>query len=128
MPARRTLLYWIPALLWAGVIFAFSAQKGSTIPGPLAKLSVEGHFTLYAIFGALLWFALGGRSAGWRGVVLAIVIASAYGITDEFHQSFVPQRTPDPFDWLTDTIGAAVGALAAFYASRWREARKQAGG
>ncbi len=126
MTRWRTLLHWVPALAWAAVIFTLSAQPGSEIPGPLAKLSVEGHFALYAILSILLWFALGGRSAGWRSVILAIVIASAYGVTDEFHQSFIPQRTPDPWDWLTDTIGAAAGAIGAYYVSGWRARRKRA--
>lgn len=108
----RTLLSWLPALAWAGVIFALSAQRGSRLPG---GWSVEAHFAVYAVLGALVWFALGGPSTGVRGIVLAIVIASLYGITDEFHQSFVPQRTPDPLDWLTDTVGAAVGVAATAY-------------
>ncbi len=76
------------------------------------------------MLGVLVWLALGGRSAGKRGIVLAILIASTYGITDEFHQSFVPQRTPDVFDWITDTIGASVGVLAAWYLAGVAEARK----
>lgn len=108
----RTLLSWLPALAWAGVIFALSAQPGSRLPG---AWSVEAHLAVYAVLGSLVWFALGGPSTGLRGIVLAIAIASLYGITDELHQSFVPQRTPDPLDWLTDTVGAAIGVAATAY-------------
>lgn len=45
-------------------------------------------------------------------VVLAVVLASAYGITDEIHQIFVPGRMCDPLDWAVDTAGAALGAVS----------------
>ncbi len=118
----RTILNWLAVLAWAGVIFGLSAQPGSRLPG---GWSVEGHLGVYAVLGVLVWVALGGRSAGLRGIVLAIAVASAYGITDEFHQSFVPQRTPDVLDWLTDTVGATVAVLAAAYLSR-RLAKRRA--
>jgi hypothetical protein len=41
----------------------------------------------------------------------AFLFTSAYGIFDEFHQYFVPGRTPDPFDWMAD----CAGALAALF-------------
>ncbi len=121
-PRARTLLSWLPALVWAGVIFALSALPGSNLPG---GWSVEGHLAVYAVLGVLVWFALGGSASGIRGVVLAIAIASAYGITDEFHQSFVPQRNPDVLDWLTDTVGATIAVVSA-YAIATRRAKRKA--
>ena len=41
----------------------------------------------------------------------AAFAASVYGITDEFHQTFVPGRNADLFDWFMDIIGAVVGAF-----------------
>ncbi len=40
--------------------------------------------------------------------LLAVLIVSAFGVTDEWHQSFVPGRDCDVFDWLADTLGAAL--------------------
>ena len=40
-------------------------------------------------------------------------LVMAYGITDELHQAFVPGRLCDPADWLTDTLGASLGATLA---------------
>jgi VanZ family protein len=48
-----------------------------------------------------------------RAFLLAVVIGSLYGGTDEFHQSFVPGRTADPLDWVADTLGVALGASLA---------------
>jgi VanZ family protein len=42
----------------------------------------------------------------------AVLVASFYGVTDEFHQSFVPNRQSDARDVLADTAGATVAAAA----------------
>lgn len=78
-------------------------------------VNVAAHFTEYLVFGVLLFLA---ARQTWPSaktaqlVLIAIALASLYAVTDEFHQSFVPGRLCDPADWLTDTLGAALGASA----------------
>ena len=91
------------------VIFVLSATPGSQLPG---RFSTLAHFLTYAVLGGLLVLALGTREPYGRSVAVAVILASLYGITDEFHQSFVPMRTPDVADWGMDTLGAFVGAWA----------------
>ena len=109
--------------MWAGVIFYMSSRPGSTLPG---GFSVEGHLGEYFVFGLLLTFALTAEPPSIAVVAMAIAIASLYGVSDEFHQHFVPMRTPDPADWALDTLGAAAGAFCA-RALRLRAARKREG-
>jgi VanZ family protein len=45
-------------------------------------------------------------------VLLVIGLCALYGASDEFHQAFVPYRTPDILDWITDVAGAALGVAA----------------
>ena len=45
----------------------------------------------------------------WRNAVFAIVASTLYGLSDELHQSFVPNRTSDIADLMADGIGACVG-------------------
>lgn len=97
-------LRWIPAVVWMGVIFWLSSRPGSDVPSGIAPYA---HFAAYAVLGAL---ALAGFAEPRRWLAAA-ALASAYGITDEFHQAFVPGRTPDPADWALDTAGALVGAV-----------------
>jgi VanZ family protein len=131
--ARRVGLLWLPAVAWAVVIFGFSSLRASQVP---SGLSVQGHVGEYFIFGALLTLPLlrvwRGRKSGFLvAVLLATVIASAYGVTDELHQKFVPGRTPDPVDWADDTAGAAAGAATAAvvaWAVRRTRERRAAGG
>ena len=73
-----------------------------------------GHGLLYFGLGALFARALAG---GWRRplplriAVAAIVCSTAYGVTDEIHQAFVPPRQVEPLDVAADAAGAATAAL-----------------
>ena len=64
------------------------------------------HTAEYALLGALLYRAV-------RHVPAALLVASAYAVTDEFHQTFVAGRHGSPVDWLIDTAGAAIGVAIA---------------
>jgi VanZ family protein len=115
---NRKFLRWLPALLWAGGIFWLSAMSHPPKPGPDFPFKDKvGHWMLYCGFGWLVAHALrhGHNLSLPKTFVLAILIASAYGATDEYHQRFVPNRTCDVFDWTADTLGATAAA-AAFYA------------
>ena len=117
---------WIPALIWMAVIFRGSSIPGSQIPG---RFSTLGHLGEYAILGALLAWA---RSREWRlsrVLVFAVALASLYGISDEFHQWFVPGRMTDPVDCAADALGALLGAtLVVVGVSRLRRAEEREAG
>jgi VanZ family protein len=94
------------------VIFGFSAQSN-----PLPEVTTHVwdkllHASEYAGLAFLLARALRGEGAPWSVVLaLAILVASAYGASDEVHQAFVPGRDSAIGDWLADSTGAFVGAL-----------------
>jgi VanZ family protein len=98
-------------------IFIESSQ--SHVPDLPAGLSNHtGHFIAYGVLAAALLRAF--AAMRWSGVTIAtaagaLLIASAYGVTDEFHQRFVPGRFSGADDWLADTLGAltAVGVALA---------------
>ena len=115
MPHTRKIAFWLPALLWAGLIFFLSSQSRLPDIGPQfpEKDKVE-HLIFYTIF----WFCLllplryGHRFSLATTIVLAFLITSAYGASDEFHQRFVPHRTCDVADWVADTFGGFLAAAA----------------
>jgi len=98
------------------MVLIFAASSITDL-GPLPGVSDKsGHTIGYALLGALLLRALaGGRLSGvtWGRAVAAVVLATLYGVSDEFHQAFVPGRSADRFDVLADGIGATVAVLAA---------------
>jgi VanZ family protein len=103
-------------------IFVESSQ--SHVPDLPAGLSNHtGHFLAY---GALAVAALRAFArATWSGVrpraaVFAVLLASAYGLTDEFHQRFVPNRMSGLDDWAADTLGAITAVVIVLVMARRR--------
>ncbi len=95
-----------------GLIFFLSSQPVlPKAPDPLMDfLTKKGaHFSEYFVLATLLSRALTARSIGWRQLGLAFCVTLAYAISDEFHQRFVPGRTPSPWDVGIDALGAAAG-------------------
>jgi len=41
-----------------------------------------------------------------HALLLSFLVASAYGAIDEVHQQYVPDRTPDAYDAVADSVGA----------------------
>jgi len=105
----RWALAWAPPALWALVLFALSELR--VVP-PMARAFLLPsdkvvHFLLYLTFGALLAWA---RHVGGRGIHVALILVGVvYGGLDEWHQSFVPGRSPDLEDWLADAAGVVAG-------------------
>ena len=120
LTARSFLLHWLPAVLWAALIFCLSSQSEPPQPATVSRVpgwSSIAHFGLYFVLGALLYRALQGRdstplsdTSKRAGLVIipfayAVVAGALYGATDEVHQYFVPERQTDIFDWLVDVCG-----------------------
>jgi VanZ family protein len=116
--ARRFVRYALPVLLYLALIFTLSAQPSLAPPSPLSFDKVA-HFGEYAVLCWLVARALFGYGIPARPVaVLAVLLCSLYGASDEVHQRYVPNRTPSVADWVADTLGAT--AAAGFWYARRR--------
>lgn len=107
VPSRLSL--WGPVVAYMALIFALSAMSSPPSPGPVNDKVL--HFGFYGGLAAVTLRATsGGRLAGltWSAAAAAWAIATVYGVTDEFHQSFVPHRSSDLADLVADSLGAAV--------------------
>ena len=107
---RRSVL-WGPVVLYGFLIFHFSSQS-NPLPGLTSVVWDKAlHTTEYAGFALLICRALRGEGVRWwKSVALAVILASFYAATDEWHQLFVPQRSADVADWAADVVGAAAGS------------------
>jgi VanZ family protein len=70
-----------------------------------------------AYFGLTLLLVRALARGRWSDVTRATVlgawaIAVAYGVTDEWHQSFVPGRSAELRDLAADAMGALLAAIA----------------
>ena len=107
------LLKCILTLAYAYLIFVASSEDTSsiTIPPYVDKLI---HFVAFGILCLAICWSLSSARIGSKNIyklILAIGITSFYGMSDEFHQLFTPNRSVDIFDWLADTAGAVAAGF-----------------
>jgi VanZ family protein len=97
------------------LIFFVSSLKMP--PGAGSVPDWASHGGVYAALAALICRALAGgvRPASLGVVAAAALLATLYGITDEWHQMYVPRRTAEVADVIKDMGGAIAGA-ALFHA------------
>jgi VanZ family protein len=105
------MLLWLPAVLYMMVIFIVSSMSDlGEPPGGVSDKSL--HLLSYAVLGVLLIVPLAKAALSrvtWRRALVAIALATLYGVSDEFHQSFVPGRSPELLDVAADAAGATLG-------------------
>ena len=111
----QKILLRLPAPLIVGTLWFLSSQ--STLPQPPGPLGWDKlqHLLAYGTLGFAigLWIS----PAFWMrrpifAVLLTAAIGSAYGVIDEIHQYFVPGRHSNIWDWVANTLGSFLGALA----------------
>ena len=116
-PGMRALAARFGPVAWMmGFIFYCSHQPGDELPLPGFFLADKlAHTMVYAALGAAWLHALDRRwrrrhpaLAAWSAVAFGLF----YGLSDEYHQSFVPGRFPSVADLVADGVGGlASGAL-----------------
>ncbi len=98
------------------------------------------HLTEYAVLALLLWRAIHNTRGEelpqlavarrllsiqglwkWEDAGLALSIVFFYAATDEFHQIFVPTRTPALSDVGIDTCGGAAALIVLWIFMRWQK-------
>jgi len=139
----RNLVYWLsawaPVLLGAFVIFCESSELfgADHTTGPIRHI-VEyffghmsnrrwdmvhlyirkaGHFTGYGLIGLCwlrAWWMTLRHSRFLLDALLALAGTAFIASCDEFHQSFIPNRTGTPLDVLIDCSGAIVLQLLVY--------------
>jgi VanZ family protein len=148
MPRLRS---WLPVLLWAVFIFgtstaSFGSPQTSRLILPVLRWLLPGadpatldvlhelarkcvHFVNYFVLSFLLFRALRGANRGWalRWAGVALLIASVYAASDEYHQSFEAGRGPSAMDALLDISGALAAQIVTWIFTRGRKEPAPAG-
>lgn len=104
-------MFLVLALAWALLIFRLTGGEGIKGSGGFGwqYLYNGSHAFLFAVQGILL--GLGIQAGSARRRLIALLLCSGYGAFSEWYQGFLPNRHPDPMDWLSDTAGAAFGLV-----------------
>ena len=106
------LRFWFPVFAYSGIIFWVSSWQNLKAPLETYGFDKIVHGLEYLLFGLLLARALLHSYSRFNRstlVTLVLVCSFLYGLSDEYHQSFVIGRTADAFDLLADTIGGFIG-------------------
>ncbi len=117
--ARDIIIPWVLLIGLCVLIFWQSSgpvpPRTPSLPG-LDKLVHAGVYALLAFLAARAFATLPRSRAPRTLASAAAVFAVLYGLSDEIHQAFVPERTADIWDLVADALGAVAGG--AFYL-RW---------
>jgi hypothetical protein len=99
------MLRWCAVVLWAGVIFTLSSISSLELPFMLRKFA---HMGVYAVLMVLLFVALRQHMKSKRQALLfGALLALFYGLSDEWHQTFVAGRHGTFRDVAIDALGIA---------------------
>lgn len=119
---EQRLRAWLPAVLWAGIIFAFSAmpdlQSGLPQDFFLRKVAHAVEFGVLTLLVARA-FRRAERWDAKRALAGAFVISVLYAFSDELHQTFVPGRSPSLRDVGVDALGIVVALTFGYARARF---------
>ncbi len=103
------------SIICAVLIFFLSSQsKLPTLSEPIFGLDKLLHAFAFGSLAFTSSYWLSDRS--WKEkpfllFFLVVGIVALYGASDEFHQSFVPNRSVSVYDWIADCVGAVLAVL-----------------
>ena len=114
-------IFLLGAVTWAGLIFYLSSQPSIDAPVLFPGQDKLFHLVVFGALGFLLMGALEPSDAGYRKQQLwqVALVVMLYGISDEFHQHFVPGRSVEVYDVLADALGGLLGAWMMYRLSRF---------
>jgi len=111
---------WFLVIFWMGAIFYFSSIPGRNIPAIFPFQDVVLHIFVYAILGAFFAAALKNTFPGvtlLKSIIFVVIFGFLYGLSDEWHQGFVPGRTVSGLDVFSDVLGSLAGG----WLYQWRK-------
>lgn len=151
------LTCWIGVLAYLGMIFSFSAQDGiksNALSKAVVKkieASVElaekvhsdnkthrinynevirksAHFLLYFVLAVIFFMALIISKLDIKSsIIFTLIFCVLFAVSDEIHQTFVPERTPLFKDVVIDSVGALTGVIFIFCLWIIKRSRNQTG-
>ena len=130
MNPRPSWLRVLPLVGMMTTLFILSHQPGDTLPLPaVVNLDKLLHLLAYTTLGLCFLLAL---PPDWRArrpraaAVATVLFCLAYGLSDEFHQQFVPGRFSGIDDLVFDTLGGLLAVAIDHGRHRWASRRSRA--
>jgi VanZ family protein len=99
---------------WIAAIYYLSSRSDINFEISFAAKDKLFHMAAYGLLGVFILGIMRPSLTGYsyNQVALATLMATVYGVMDEWHQSYVPGRSSDPLDLVADFVGALLATLA----------------
>ncbi|MBI5307718.1 MAG: VanZ family protein [Planctomycetes bacterium] len=114
-------------IVYAAAIFLVSSKDTSRVP-LFPHVDKVIHGIEFGILCTLICWSISSGHIGAKSIyriALPITLASIYGATDEYHQSFTPHRSVEFLDWVADTTGATIACFTWQALSRRRRGKEK---
>ena len=109
---------WLPPILWMALIFHFSSGRvfvASPVYWQDFTVKKTGHVLLFGFLAILTYRGLRGEGVSRKkAAIWAIIFATFYGGTDEFHQMFTQGREARVRDVFIDGAGAFIATFLTY--------------
>ncbi len=115
---KHSIITLLFAILLMVFIFYMSSKSFEGVEvDPYGFLKTTAyHFLVFFALGFLLLISISKGKMNFLLMIIALLIAMAYGASDELHQLFVPNRACDINDFLVDSIAVITAGVG--YAGR----------
>lgn len=103
-------------IIYCSFIYWLSSRQ--SLPTPMLFMHQDKiiHMGAYFIMGIFAWrFFNDYISKPLLISFISLCFCSLYGLSDEWHQSYVPGRDADVMDWIADTLGATLALCIIFF-------------
>lgn len=104
-------IYHAALFLYCAAIFIQSSFPSDSFPSVGFEFADKlMHFIIYAVLFVLFFYSLKNQTKNVKlqkySLEFALLFTVLYGMTDEIHQYFVPNRSCEFSDWVADALGA----------------------
>jgi VanZ family protein len=115
---HKVYLVYLPLVIYWIIIFILTTIPGKDIPYFFPNQDKYTHSLAYFVLAVMLTLCLHFQSQfpllNSKTFLFALIFVLLYGALDEFHQYFIPSRSCDFFDWISDAIGGSIGVFLTF--------------
>ena len=109
----------VPLLLCMGIIFFLSHQPGDSLDLPLfAGADKLTHMIAYGVLSATVIFSFSSEARREKRalvLVVAVIVPILFGLSDEYHQSYIAGRNSEILDLVADGAGGLIVGLCWYF-------------
>ena len=110
----RAIFIYIPLAIYWSMLFLATSFPVDSIPSVGISDKIE-HFAAYAVLAFLLYMTLAAQEKvkvlAEKAFFFTFIIVTFYGIVDELHQTLIPGRSCEFYDFVADFWGMLIGLL-----------------